>query len=107
MNEKTLQELMNPDPKKLDLEARYMNARIAVDLSFKYAKDFYLPDRWTDVVKEDGKTTRDYHEYTSEEKISFFIKVARTLKPIIESDLNDTLKVLDVPVATVIETANA
>ena len=95
----SLKEIMNP--KRLEMQARFNNAQIAVDMSYRLAeKQVYIPE--TKILSsswKEGDPTYDKHEYleaTSTEKIKKLVELARMLKPEIEKDLNDTLTVLEV-----------
>ncbi len=97
--ELSLKDLM--DPKRLDMQARFNNAQIAVDMSYRLAdKLIYIPEvkilnkDWKEGDEKYDKWT--YVEATSTEKVSKMVEVARMLKTEIEKDLNETLKVLEV-----------
>lgn len=97
-NSLSLQELMSP--KRLDMQARFNNAQIAVDLAYRYAKSLaYVPDvkvpnpDWKEGMSSYEKFT--YTESTQEANVANLVKVARALKLEIEKDLNETLKVLE------------
>lgn len=69
---KEIDDLNNPS--RLDLQARYENARISVDLGYRHAAT---------LGQGGGANSEDYIEF------------ARKLSKAIEKDLNDALKVLD------------
>lgn len=100
----TLEELMKagkPDPKVMDMQARFNNAQIAVDMAYRLAKDIvYIPDvKIPNKDWKEGDASYDrytYVEATSTEKVAALTLAARLLKSEIEKDLNDTLKVLEV-----------
>jgi hypothetical protein len=100
MNETlSLKELMNPV--RLDMQARFNNAQIAVDMSYRLAeKQVWIDD--TKTVNPDwkeGDPTYDKMIHTSataEQKTAELVRIARIIKTEIEKDLNDTLKILEV-----------
>lgn len=94
----SLKDLMNPT--RLDMQARFNNAQIAVDMAYRIAeKNSYLADVKTlNPNWKEGDASYDKYDYTEaapEAKIAKVVELARMLKPEIEKDLNDTLKVLD------------
>ncbi len=94
----SLKELMNPT--RLERQARFNNAQIAVDLGYRIAEKFsYVPD--TKVLSPEWKegdsshSKYDYLDATPDVKTAALVKMARELKLEIEKDLNETIKVLD------------
>ena|SRR3990167_10908572 len=98
MNDLNLKDLM--DPKRLELQAKYHHAQIAVDRSYTLAeKNVYIPE--TKVLNptwKEGDPTYDQYdriEATADVRVAEISRVARLLKIEIEKDLNDTLHILD------------
>lgn len=109
MNELSLKQLM--DPKRLDLQARYQNAQIAIDRSYDIAKRYANPPevRIPNPLWKEGDPSYDktaYVDPTDEQKAQSIVKLARMLRVDIENDLNETLKILE-PLSKVEESNGA
>lgn len=93
-----LKDLM--DPKRLEAQTKYENARYAVSESYRIAcKEFsYLQPKKAYKTNEKGERVRDYEndqEASEEERFNHMASMARRLAVAIEADLNATLSRLE------------
>lgn len=90
-----------PSKAELDRQARFQNAQVAVDMSYRLAKDIYYPESEKipnpDYVEgKDGYNPKyDYKDPNPEQKLAAYVDCARKLRPYIQADLDSTLSILE------------